>query len=169
MADGFFFERDDIAQRRFDEAMGVFAASVCVIAAEHEGLRSAVTASAAAVLSILPRGILVSIEQSGPTLMALIQSRRFSVNILGAGQGDNEAICAALNDPISTFDGDWRTGPYDVPYLYGAQANIFCDLMGHTVAAGNGVVVGGVFHAAAVDKPTPLVRFANAARLKPVR
>lgn len=162
MADGACFNRPDLAEMHFAEAMRMFAASVCVISAENEGMRAAVAASSVATLSIAPRGILVSVDDRAPALKSLTRSGKFCINILGAEHADVEGICAALNDPICSYDGDWRGGPFEIPYLYGAQASLFCYVMGHAFVGVNGLIVGHAFHALSAETTAPLIRFAGA-------
>src|SRR5262249_54194414 len=148
------------AGRTFMPALRLYATDACVISTEWDAARAAAPVRAAAPLAVSPRGLILSLGAPPFGFKTLSRAPRFCVNVLRPGQ-NAAAVAAELNDPISTYDGDWRDGPYDVPYLSAAKANLFCDLIGWAVLEGDALMVGDVFHAVTEARSAPL-RFAGA-------
>src|SRR5205809_4550443 len=79
---------DNVDQQLFREAISLFATGVTVITARTPEGPAGMTASAVCSLSVDPVQLLVCISERLPTHSALVESRRFAVNVLGEGQTD---------------------------------------------------------------------------------
>ncbi|MBV9820468.1 MAG: flavin reductase family protein [Solirubrobacterales bacterium] len=94
-------------------------------------------------VSLHPPMVLVTMHEESQTLAALLQSRRFVINILG---GDQRELAGRLarNGAPQTRSAGGRRGDDGVPVLESALAALRCDL--HDVADGGDhtVVVGHV-------------------------
>jgi 3-hydroxy-9,10-secoandrosta-1,3,5(10)-triene-9,17-dione monooxygenase reductase component len=133
---------------RLRAAMGHFATGVTVVTAAGEALHGS-TANAISSVSLDPPLLLVCLRDDSRTLAALLDARRFGVNVLHQGQ-------QALAHRFARRDASWagvgfRLGESaGVPLLDGALATLECDL--HEIADGGDhrIVVGRVL---AVDHP----------------
>lgn len=134
------FVRGDDLRR----AMGHFATGVAVVtAADASGRPFGTTANAISSVSLDPPLVLACLRRESETLDALRQTRRFAVNILGAGQrplSDRFAKKAA----IGTWEGVAHRLADGVPVLDETLATVECGL--HDLADGGDhvIVVGRV-------------------------
>jgi 3-hydroxy-9,10-secoandrosta-1,3,5(10)-triene-9,17-dione monooxygenase reductase component len=143
-------EQLDRAEARFVRsadlraAMGHFATGVAVVTAADAGGRPyGTTANAISSLSLDPPLVLACLRRESETLAALRQTRRFAVNVLGAGQralSDRFARRAAPD----TWDGVAHRLPDGVPVLDEAPATVECVV--HEIADGGDhvIVIGRV-------------------------
>jgi flavin reductase (DIM6/NTAB) family NADH-FMN oxidoreductase RutF len=125
-------------------AMGQFATGVTVITTRDcAGQAFGTTANAVTSVSLRPPLVLACLRRESETLAALLQRRRFAVNVLRSSQTE-------LSDRFArrAADDTWETVAHrnvrDIPVLEGAIATLECDL--HDVADGgdHAVVVGHV-------------------------
>ena len=129
----------------FKGALGSWASGVTIVTTKLDGLVYGITVSSFSSLSMEPRLILVSLQDSNHLPHMIRKSKHFGVSILAAGQ-ETEAM---------------RTGS---PLISGAIAQIDCELEeaipggDHTIAIGR--VVGATFDATRL----PLVYFRRAYR-----
>jgi flavin reductase len=124
-------------------AMRRMAASVSIIAAGGAGGRRGMTATAVASLSLDPPAVIVCLHRSSATFAALACERRFSVNLLHAGQVDAAARFSSANvSGEQRFDDAWRDADGGIPVLHDANAVVLCDLE-HQLAFGTHVVIIG--------------------------
>lgn len=141
------FVRGDDLRR----AMGHFATGVAVVtAADAAGRPFGTTANAISSVSLDPPLVLACLRRESETLHALRQTRRFAVNILGAGQrplSDRFAKKAA----IGTWEGVAHRLADGVPVLDETLATVECAL--HDLADGGDhvIVVGRVVAVAHAD------------------
>jgi 3-hydroxy-9,10-secoandrosta-1,3,5(10)-triene-9,17-dione monooxygenase reductase component len=158
--------RAGVEAERLRVAMGLFATGVTVVTTrDHDGRPFGTTANAVASVSLSPSLVLVCLREESETLAALLQRRRFAINVLHSDQG-------ALSDRFARRTGHdtWQGVPHDVvhgiPLLRGAIATLECEL--HDVADGGDhvVVVGHVVelaHAPGHDAD-PLLFYAGSYR-----
>ncbi|MFC4949229.1 flavin reductase family protein [Pseudonocardia sp. GCM10023141] len=76
-----------LGQAEFRRAVGHFASGVTVVTAERDGQQFGATISAVSSLSAEPPMVLVCLNQRLGTHAAIEASGRFTINILGEGQG----------------------------------------------------------------------------------
>jgi 3-hydroxy-9,10-secoandrosta-1,3,5(10)-triene-9,17-dione monooxygenase reductase component len=125
-------------------AMGQFATGVTVITTRDQaGRHFGTTANAVSSVSLRPPLVLACLRRESETLAALLERRRFAINVLHSSQSelsDRFARRAAAD----TWDSVAHRTANGIPLLEGAIATLECDL--HDVADGgdHAVVVGHV-------------------------
>ena len=133
-------------------AIGHFATGVAVVASTAPDGRSyASTANAVSSVSLEPPLLLVCLREESETLAALLERRRFAVNVLHSSQ-------TALSDRFArragpdTWDAVAHRSVEGIPLLEGAIATLECEL--HDLADGgdHAVVVG---HVVALEHAEP--------------
>jgi flavin reductase len=136
----------------FRKAMRRLASAVTVISTTHENRRHGMTATAVTSVSSNPPSLLACINRSASLHAPLIASGHFCINILHGSQSE---IADAFGGSRSGDDrfaaGRWATHDNGLPYLWDAQASIFCaaDLVTsygtHSIVIGkiSEVIVGG--------------------------
>jgi flavin reductase (DIM6/NTAB) family NADH-FMN oxidoreductase RutF len=100
------------------------------------------TANAASSVSLRPPLVLACLHRESETLAALLECRRFAVNILHSSQAElSDRFARAAAD---TWDAVARSSIDGIPLLDGATATLRCNL--HDIADGgdHAVVVGHV-------------------------
>jgi flavin reductase (DIM6/NTAB) family NADH-FMN oxidoreductase RutF len=147
-------------------AMGRFATGVTVITTrDRAGRPFGTTANAVSSVSLRPPLVLACLRRESETLAALLERRRFAINVLHSSQSELSDRFArrAAED---TWDAVAHRTPHGIPLLEGAIATLECEL--HDLADGgdHAVVVGhvvGLEHApdAAAE---PLLFYAGAYR-----
>jgi 3-hydroxy-9,10-secoandrosta-1,3,5(10)-triene-9,17-dione monooxygenase reductase component len=124
--------------------MGQFATGVTVITTRDQGgRRFGTTANAVSSVSLRPPLVLACLRRESETLAALLERRRFAINVLHSSQSE-------LSDRFArrSADDTWEAVAHrtadEIPLLEGAIATLQCDL--HDVADGgdHAVVVGHV-------------------------
>lgn len=132
---------------------------VCVITAEHDGSRNALTATAVTSVTADPPQLLVCIHHTARA-GALIQSAGFfAVNMLSMGQSQIAKLCATSRlDPEARFGaGRWFSGPLTgMPLLESACANFECRLES-VKRQGTHYVIFGLVIAAYSNLSSPLL------------
>ncbi|WP_220463484.1 flavin reductase family protein [Rhodococcus sp. UFZ-B548] len=73
-------------QSEFRHVVGHFASGVTIVTTEHDGIRYGATISAVTSLSADPPMVLVCVNQRLGTHAAIVNARRFTINILGEEQ-----------------------------------------------------------------------------------
>lgn len=146
-------------------AMGQFATGVTVITTrDRAGRPYGTTANALSSVSLRPPLVLACLRRESETLAALLERRRFAINVLHSSQSE-------LSDRFARRAGDdtWEAvahrGGGGIPLLEGAIATLECDL--HDVADGgdHAVVVGHVVALEHADTDAePLLLYAGAYR-----
>jgi flavin reductase (DIM6/NTAB) family NADH-FMN oxidoreductase RutF len=146
--------------------MGRFATGVTVITTrDRSGQSFGTTANAVSSVSLHPPLVLACLRRESETLAALLDSRRFAINVLRSSQtelSDRFARRAAAD----TWEAVAHRSADGIPLLEGAIAMLRCDL--HDVADGgdHAVVVGHVVeldHAPDADAE-PLLFYAGSYR-----
>jgi len=145
----------------FRAAMGRFATGITVVTTvDGNGAPYGVTATSFASLSLDPPLIQWSLRNAAYSLSIFLQSRRFAVNILSAGQ-------TALSRRFATPDIDRFAGQPTEPglnglsLLPGAVAWIECDLE-ETLAGGDHTILVGRVLRARTFEQTPLLHWRGA-------
>lgn len=136
----------------FREVMASVATPVSVITALCDGLPHGTTVSAFASLSMDPPMVLVSLDRCSDLLARVQRTRRFGVNVLGAGQAD-VALAFARKGGAGKFDGiAWQTDS-GLPRLPGAPGWLACDVSALVDGGDHVIALGTVVAAECLDVP----------------
>jgi flavin reductase (DIM6/NTAB) family NADH-FMN oxidoreductase RutF len=156
-----------VSPEDFKGAMGSWASGVTVVTTRLDGEVYGITVSSFSSLSMEPRLILVSLQDSNHLPHMIKKSRHFGVSILSLGQDEISGYFSKSGrNPSATFGEEipvltMETGS---PLITGALAHIDCELEealpggDHTIAIGR--VVGASFDAGKL----PLMYFRRAYR-----
>lgn len=141
----------------FLEAMRGVAATVSIVASEHDGERLGLVATSVTSLSLEPLSLLVCINRNSESGAALLQEKIFSVNALSCSQIDVARRFTSGGERRRRFDiGRWQTS-YGAPVLLGAQASFVCRRT-RTLAYGtHDILVGELMMAKANPEAKPLI------------
>jgi flavin reductase (DIM6/NTAB) family NADH-FMN oxidoreductase RutF len=145
--------------------MGQFTTGVTVITTrDGSGQAFGTTANAVSSVSLSPPLVLACLRQESETLAAVLERRRFAINVLHSSQAELSERFARRAGP-DTWDAVAHRSVEGIPLLEGAIATLECEL--HDLADGgdHAVVVG---HVVALEhaKPNadPLVFYAGSYR-----
>jgi flavin reductase (DIM6/NTAB) family NADH-FMN oxidoreductase RutF len=150
---------DQVEPQLFREAISLFATGVTIITACTAEGRAGMTASAVCSLSVDPVQLLVCINERLPTHNALVESRRFAVNVLGEGQSDLARRFATPSPdkfdgvPVSEVDG--------IPLLDRAIAHFVCDVHERFPGGDHSIFIGNVKKLSLRRGSRPLLYFAS--------
>ncbi len=130
----------------FRAAMRSFTGIVTLVSARTpEGEWRGMAATAVTSVSMDPPSCLVCINRSASLYPAVMATRRFCINAM---HQDHHALMPSFTRPEhrdSRFElGPWRAGRDGIPYVDGAQSNIFCVLMDRFTVGTHDVVIGRV-------------------------
>lgn len=132
----------------FREVFGRFATGVAVVTSAGPGGAGGMTANAICSLSLDPLLALVCFANSARTLPIVRETRRFAVNLLGAGQRDVAGLFASKapeQEKLERVPHELHSG---MPVISGSIAWAVCDLRelfaggDHTIAVGEVVEMG---------------------------
>lgn len=137
-----------LSSEEFREVAGHFLSGVTVITA-HDGERPwGTTASAFCSLSLNPPMLLVCLNESSETGVAVHRTRRFAVNVLSKDQQDLAIRFARKGD--DKFDGVvLEEGAGELPLLADALATFECRVSDDLVGGTHRVFLAEVTHASA--------------------
>lgn len=129
----------------FKGAMRRLAASVTVISLGNGDIRHGMTATAVTSVSMDPPSILVCVNRKTWLHALLEQSGSFCVNVLHHEHKDvSRAFAGGLEGDERFQIAEWAYDPTGVPYLVGAQSNIFCTKKLVTPYGSHSIIVGEV-------------------------
>jgi flavin reductase (DIM6/NTAB) family NADH-FMN oxidoreductase RutF len=132
----------------FREVFGRFATGVAVITSAGPDGAGGMTANALCSLSLDPLMALVCFENGARTLPIVRESRRFAVNILGAGQEELARVFASKLPESEKLQGVAHRIEQGVPLIEGSLAWAICALReliaggDHTIAIGEVTALG---------------------------
>lgn len=136
------------------------AAAVCVIATTHEGVRSAFTATAVMSVSDQPPTLVAGINRRNHAHGLLLESRMFSVNVLGEDQrtiSDTFAGRTELRAEQRFASGDWVSGALGCPVLRSCLASFECELIEAVETGTHTLVVGHIQELSLPSNGRPLL------------
>ncbi|MCM3113888.1 flavin reductase family protein [Neobacillus sp. MER 74] len=143
--------------RQFRNAMGKFATGVTVVATEVAGNVHGMTANAFMSVSLNPKLVVISIAEKAQMLEKIKQSKKFSVNILAAGQQELSMIFAGQLKNQQNVVFDRLEG---IPVLPGAVAQITCEVSAEHVEGDHTLFIGRVTSINLEDSD-PLIYFSG--------
>jgi flavin reductase (DIM6/NTAB) family NADH-FMN oxidoreductase RutF len=137
--------------------MGHWATGVSVLTSNCQGGPRGATANAVVSLSLAPPLMLACFHEGSQTLAAVRESRRFAINVLGAGQ---EPISHrfATKDPLK-FEGVRYRAVEGAPVLEEALAWLVCRVTEELLGGDHVAVIGAPLAGAAKEEGEPLVFF----------
>ncbi|MYZ47675.1 flavin reductase family protein [Propylenella binzhouense] len=146
----------------FRQMMSAIPAAVTIIAAEHEGVRRGLTATAVCSVSLAPPQLLVCVNQQSSARPVISASGAFSVNFLAP---HHEIVARRFAQPQLSSElrfahGDWRTSRCGAPVLADAVAAACCEVVDETLHGTHAIYVGRVVEALA-SGATPLLYHAR--------
>jgi len=130
----------------FKKAMRRLAATVTIIStADANGNRYGMTATAVNSLTMDPPSLLICVNHSASIHAPLLGRGRFCVNVLTTEHEDLVSAFSGRLKGDERFEvGEWRNEGSGMPYLDGAQCNLFCDIDNVIPYATHSIVVGRV-------------------------
>jgi flavin reductase (DIM6/NTAB) family NADH-FMN oxidoreductase RutF len=151
----------DIAQvtSDFKKAMRRLASTVTIIStADVNGNRYGMAATAVNSVSMDPPSLLICVNHSASIRAPLLGRGRFCVNVLAT---EHEELVAAFSGTLkgdARFRvGEWRSEASGMPYLEGAQCNLFCDVDSEIPFGSHSVVIGRVTAVRVEEAIRPLI------------
>lgn len=124
---------------------GVAATVTLVTTSDAAGRPSGLTVTAFESVSMDPPTVLVCINRKAGICPALLESGRFCVNVLAAGQERlARAFGGALQGEERFTVGRWSCEGHSVPYLADAQSNVFCAIEKLVEVATHTIVIARV-------------------------
>jgi flavin reductase (DIM6/NTAB) family NADH-FMN oxidoreductase RutF len=151
-------EHHAVLRADFITAMRGLVSSVCLISARDKaGNRCAMTATSPTALSLEPPSMLVCINRSVPFFQSVLAGHDFCINILATEHKTLAQLCGGEVKGEARFaTGDWAADAHDVPFLKGAQANLFCQQEQRIRYASHDIVIGKLRHIIVADTIDPL-------------
>lgn len=135
-----------VEAKQFKSALKLWASGVTVVTTQgRDDQPRGMTATAFSSVSLEPPQILVCLNQSTDTGAALLESRRFAVNILNAAQEDVSNQFAGSTSQEQRFAGiAWQPGENGAPILSEALAALECRVVQQVQAGSHWVIIGEV-------------------------
>ena len=136
-----------ISADQFRQVLGHFATGVTVVTTTNgDGRPTGLTASAFTSVSLDPPLVLVCVDHKSQSYPALLEHRRFAVNVLTTQHQDVSRRFATSR--LDKFDGvPHRIGQLGLPLLDGALAQLECVTVASHVQGDHTILVGRVEHA----------------------
>ncbi|MFT4009730.1 MAG: flavin reductase family protein [Nocardioidaceae bacterium] len=129
----------------FRRVLGRFATGVTVLATTGPDGVHATTANAFTAVSLDPPLILVCLQRESRLLEHLVESGRFSVNVLAHDQEHvAQAMAAPVRRPMDTEGVTWFLDRDRLPLLRGALAHVHCSVEEQIVGGDHQIVIGRV-------------------------
>jgi len=151
----------------FKGALGSWASGVTVVTTRLEDQVYGITVSSFSSLSMEPRLILVSLQDSNHLPHMIRQSRRFGVSILATGQDAVSAYFSTSGrNPSLDFEDPVETEVMTTgsPLISGALAHIDCELEQALPGGDHTIAIGRVVGASFDPDKLPLMYFRRAYR-----
>jgi len=145
----------------FKAAMRVLASGVVMVTARRDDQLYGLTISACCSISASPPRVLISLAQTASCLPAVLDTGRFGLSILRAGQRPLAELGAVPGGPkeVDAFS-ESRDG--SVTMIAGALAHLDCSVDQTFTISDHVLVIGNVEHAVTaddLDEPGPLLYF----------
>lgn len=148
----------------FKAAMRVLASGVVMVTARRGERLFGLTISACCSISASPPQVLISLANTASCLPAVLETGRFGLSILHAGQKGLAELGAVPGGPkeVDAFTETGAPGRQRPLAIAGSLAHLDCTVERVFEVSDHTVVVGSVEHAAAardLDDPGPLLYF----------
>jgi len=141
------------------QALRGVASSVTLVATSApSGSRHTMLASSFTPVSIEPPTVLVCINRRTSIHAPLLAAGRFCINVLRPEHAPLAAACAAAQGEERFAHPHWRFDATDgLPYIAGAQAALFCTLLGQRAVGTHSVLIGHVEEVRSAPDAQPLI------------
>ena len=150
-------QREAAKKDSFRLALRRMASSVSIISAADGEVRAGMTASSVTSLSFDPLSLLVCIHQQSRFYEIVSKQNTFCINLLDQNQADISGKFSRPTAENNLFDnGDWQWH-HGLPYLKGAQANLFLDIKDRHTFGTHSIVIGEVKDVFYADQVSPLI------------
>jgi len=135
-----------VEAKQFKSALKLWASGVTVVTTQGvDNQPRGMTATAFSSVSLDPPQILVCLNQSTDTGAALLESRRFAVNILNVAQEEVSNQFAGRTTQSERFAGiAWQAGENGAPALNEALAVLECRVVQQVQAGSHWIIIGEV-------------------------
>jgi flavin reductase len=135
-----------VEAKQFKNALKLWASGVTVVTTQgRDNQHRGMTATAFSSVSLDPPQILVCLNQATDTGAALLESRRFAVNILNSAQEDVSNQFAGSTTQEQRFASiAWQAGDNGAPILSEALAALECRVVQQVQAGSHWVIIGEV-------------------------
>ncbi|WP_026601257.1 flavin reductase family protein [Methylomonas sp. 11b] len=135
-----------VEAKEFKNALKLWASGVTVVTTQgRDNQPRGMTATAFSSVSLDPPQILVCLNQATDTGAALLESRRFAVNILNSAQEDVSNQFAGSTTQEQRFASiAWQAGDNGAPILSEALAVLECRVVQQVQAGSHWVIIGEV-------------------------
>lgn len=146
-----------IDEYRFRQALGHFATGVAVVTAEHQGVLYGMTVSSFTSLSLKPPLILICVDKTVNTHLAISESGRFAANVLERKQ-EHLSRRFATHEEDKFVGVAWHIGQFGLPVLEGVLAVIECRICDTFPGGDHSIFVGEVMDAE-INQGSPLLYY----------
>lgn len=136
-----------VDREQFRLAMRLVAATVTLVTAASNGLRSGLTATAMCSLSDDPPSMLVCVNRTAITHDFIVSSRMFCINILGEQHRELAEIFAGrtgLDGEPRFVHGEWQARTTGAPVLCDSCVSLECQLVDRAEMKTHTVFIGQV-------------------------
>jgi flavin reductase len=135
-----------VEAKQFKDALKLWASGVTVVTTQgRDNQPRGMTATAFSSVSLDPPQILVCLNQATDTGAALLESRRFAVNILNSAQEDvSNQFAGSTNQEQRFASIAWQAGDNGAPILSEALAVLECRVVQQVQAGSHWVIIGEV-------------------------
>jgi flavin reductase (DIM6/NTAB) family NADH-FMN oxidoreductase RutF len=149
----------DLIVAEFKQAMRRLAATVTIISTNDvNGNRYGMTATAVNSVSMDPPSLLICVNHSASIYAPLTGRGAFCVNVLTT---EHEDLVSAFSGRLKGSErftvGDWRDDTENMPYLEGAQCNLFCVIDTVLPFGSHSIVIGRVTAVRVAESIAPLI------------
>jgi len=129
----------------FKNALKLWASGVSVVTTDSPEGEQGMTATSFASVSMDPPQILVCINETAETGLAILESKKFAVNILTAAQEQVSNQFAGGSSMQERFANTaWKKGEFGQPIFDDSLANIECTVVQQVKAGSHWVVIGEI-------------------------
>ncbi|MEJ8573578.1 flavin reductase family protein [Microbaculum marinum] len=151
----------------FRDAMRTVTGTVMLVTArDADGGWRGMAATAFSSVSLDPPACLVCINRGSSVHPALIETGRFCVNVMHL---DHHELMPSFTKPefraFRFSSGEWECGGEGLPFLVGAQSNVFCTVRQSVPVGTHDVLIGAVFAVRTRADHDPLL-YGNGAYLR---
>jgi len=149
----------------FRTAMRHLVSGVCLVTHSVGGVRTGMTATAVASLSLEPPTLIVCVNRAASTYAGLRPGAAFGVSVLGADHREIAERFAGRTGEVGAerfCEGRWRMSPDGAPVLLDALAAFACEVDDVVERDTHAVVIGRVKHVAAASGGGALVYWRGA-------
>lgn len=150
-------EFQPVNQTHFREAMRQLAAGVVIVTAVDGGRRYGITATSAASVSEDPPLMSVGINKASWVCDALMQARKFCINILAADQLDVARAFSSSPREQRFATGTWTELVTGAPALKGALASFDCEFFTSIEVKTHHLVIGHILKTNVAERMPPLI------------